>query len=117
MEAKRSEGVKTERSFDGAFGFSFIIAIGLILFVAGLVISLTLGQGTSIGLIFGIPLLVAGLLLPLFAMRGVFKHSEVSGNCPYCAAPVKTSDATIRLNCPSCNRAIVVREMKLYPVE
>jgi len=46
------------RTFDSAYGFSFSIAVGLVLFIAGLVISLTLSDGTSIGLIFGIPLLV-----------------------------------------------------------
>ena len=59
--------------------FSFAIAIGLILFIAGLVISLTLGDGTSIGLIFGIPLMLAGLVVPLIMMRGQFKQNEVTG--------------------------------------
>ena len=104
---------KSGRKFDSAYGFSFIIALGLILFIAGLIISLTLGEGNSIGLIFGIPLLVIGLVLPLFMMRDVLKHNEVSGLCPYCSAPIKTSDAMIRLNCPTCNRVIVVRDEKL----
>ncbi len=112
-----NEKVKIGRTFDSAYGFSFSIALGLILFIAGLVISLTLGQGTSIGLIFGIPLLVAGLILPLFTMRDVFKHNVVKDECPYCGAEIKTSDATIRLNCPSCNRALVVRDMKLHKIE
>ena len=115
MAEEGSEGAKKGRTFDSAYGFSFSIALGLILFIAGLVISLTLGgEGTSIGLIFGIPLLVAGLILPLFTMRDVFKHNLVKDECPYCAAEIKTSDATIRLNCPACNRALVVRDMKLH---
>ena len=117
MDAKRPGDVKAGRTFDSAYGFSFSIALGLILFIAGLVISLTLGQGTSIGLIFGIPLLIAGLVLPLFTMRDVFKRNDVSGLCPYCSVPIKTSDATIRLNCPACNRKIVVKDMNLYPGE
>jgi predicted RNA-binding Zn-ribbon protein involved in translation (DUF1610 family) len=117
MEAKRSEDAKTARTFDSAYGFSFSIALGLVLFIAGLVISLTLGEGTSLGLIFGIPLLVAGLVLPLFTMRDFFKHDVVKDLCPYCEAEIKTSDATIRLNCPSCNRTLVVREMKLHKAE
>jgi predicted RNA-binding Zn-ribbon protein involved in translation (DUF1610 family) len=118
MVEEKSEGAKSGKTFDSAYGFSFSIALGLILFIAGLVISLTLGgEGTSIGLIFGIPLLVAGLILPLFTMRDVFKHNVVKDQCPYCAAEIKTSDATIRLNCPACNRALVVREMKLHKTE
>src|SRR6267143_7020281 len=117
MDAKRSEVDKPKRTFDSAYGFSFSIALGLILFIAGLVISLTLGEGTSIGLIFGIPLLVAGLILPLFTMRDVFKHNVVRDECPYCGVEIKTSDATIRLICPSCNRELVVRDRKLHKTE
>jgi DNA-directed RNA polymerase subunit RPC12/RpoP len=108
---------KAGRTFDSAYSFSFAIALGLILFIGGLVISLTLGQGTSIGLIFGIPMLVAGLVLPMIMMRDVLRHNIISGVCPYCSVPIKTSDATIRLNCPACNRKILVQDEKLEPGE
>ncbi len=117
MEANQPEAAKTGRTFDSAYSFSFSITIGLILFLAGLVISLTLGQGATIGLIFGIPLLIAGLVLPIFMMRDLFHRNEVTGECPYCAIPIETSDATIRLNCPACKRLIEVREAHLYPGE
>jgi len=117
MADNETQSGKPGPKFDSAYGFSFSIALGLILFIAGLIISLTLGQGNSIGLIFGIPLLVIGIVLPLFMMRDVFKHNEVSGVCPYCSAPIKTSDATIRLNCPACNRVIVVRDEKLVAAD
>lgn len=116
MEPNRLNSIKSGRSFDSAYGFSFAIGIGLILFIAGLVISLTLGEG-AMGLIFGIPLLIAGIVLPLIMMRDLFKQNEVSGICPYCSTPIKTSDATIRLRCPSCQRAVVVRDMKLCPAD
>ena len=61
MEANKTVETKPRRTFDSAYGFSFSVAVGLVLFIAGLIISLTVGQGTSLGLIFGIPLLVAGL--------------------------------------------------------
>ncbi len=117
METDRSNVAKSGRTFDSAYSFSFSIALGLVLFIAGLVISLTLGQGATIGLIFGIPLLIAGLVLPVFMMRDLFHHNEVNGACPFCGAPIKTSDATIRLNCPSCRRVIEVRETTLQPGE
>ncbi len=113
MDTNKPGVAKSGRAFDSAYSFSFSIAIGLVLFIAGLVISLTLGQGATIGLIFGIPLLIAGLVLPVIMMRDLFQHNEVSGECPFCGAPIKTSDATIRLNCPSCKRLIEVREMTL----
>lgn len=117
MDANRPDVAKSGRTFDSAYSFSFSVGIGLVLFIAGLVISLTLGQGATIGLIFGIPLLIAGLVLPVIMMRDLFHHNEVDGACPYCAAPIKTSDATIRLNCPSCRRVIEVRDTTLHPGE
>ena len=117
MEDESLDTTKAGRRPDSAYGFSLAIALGLILFIAGLVITLTLGQGTSIGLFFGIPLLLAGLVLPLFMLRGGFGHHVLSDTCPYCGAAIRTSEATIRLNCPACNRKIVVRDMKLEPGE
>jgi len=117
MSAEEPVTEKTGKSFDSAYGFSFAIAIGLFLFIAGLVVSLTLGEGTSIGLIFGIPLILAGLAVPIFMMRGEFKQTEVAGDCPYCGVAIKTSDATIRLDCPKCGGLVVVRELKLYRAE
>ena len=114
MNQDRPEVAKPGRTFDSAYSFSFSITLGLVLFIAGLVISLTYGQSATIGLIFGIPLLLAGLILPVFMMRDLFQRNEVDGVCPYCAAPIKTSDATIRLNCPSCKRLIEVREASLH---
>ena len=117
MEANRTEVAKSGRTFDSAYSFSFSIAVGLILFIAGLVITLTLGQGATIGLVFGIPLLVAGLVLPLIMMRDLFQKNEINSECPFCGAPIKTSDATIRLNCPACKRLIEVRDMSLLKGE
>jgi len=114
---KTTESTKPRRTFDSAYGFSFSIAVGLALFIAGLVISLTLGEGTSIGLIFGIPLLVAGLVIPFFMMRDLFKTNEIKQPCPNCGATIRTSDATLQLRCPSCEKVINVRDKKLILVE
>src|SRR6266550_7952189 len=117
MSSEEPTAQKRGRTFDSAYIFSFAIAIGLILFIAGLIISLTLGDGSSVALIFGIPLLVAGLVLPLFMMRGLFKQNEVSGPCPYCETPIRTSDATLSLMCPHCKNVVMARDMKLYRAE
>jgi predicted RNA-binding Zn-ribbon protein involved in translation (DUF1610 family) len=111
---KTTETAKSGKTFDSAYGFSFSIAVGLALFIAGLVISLTLGEGTSIGLIFGIPLLVAGLVIPVFMMRDLFKTNEIKEPCPNCGATIRTSDATLQLKCQSCQQVINVREGKLF---
>jgi predicted RNA-binding Zn-ribbon protein involved in translation (DUF1610 family) len=115
MDAKKaSVTAGSRRTFDSAYGFSFSIAFGLVLFIAGLVISLTIGQGTSLGLIFGVPLLVAGLIIPLFMMRDLFRTAEIEEPCPSCGHTIKTSDATLQLRCPGCQTVVDVREGKLY---
>ena len=117
MSANEPAETKPTKTFDSAFRFSFAIAIGLLLFIAGLVISLTLGGGASIGLFFGIPLLLAGLFVPLIMMRDQLRLGDVTGPCPYCSSTIRTSDATIRLICPNCKREVAVREGNLYGVE
>jgi hypothetical protein len=108
---------KTGRTFDSAYSFSFSIAVGLILFIAGLVISLTIGQGAMIGLIFGIPLLIAGLVLPLFMVRDLFRQNDVVGPCPFCGAQIRTSDATLRLKCHSCDNVVEIRNETFYKAD
>jgi predicted RNA-binding Zn-ribbon protein involved in translation (DUF1610 family) len=115
MSTKEPITQKPGRTPDSAFSFSFAIVIGLVLFIAGLVISLTLSDGSSIALIFGIPLLLAGLIVPLIMLRDLFKQNDVAGPCPYCGAPIRTSDATLQLECPNCKGVVLVRDMKLYP--
>jgi predicted RNA-binding Zn-ribbon protein involved in translation (DUF1610 family) len=117
MAEETTDKTKPRRTFDSAYGFSFSIAVGLVLFIGGLIISLTVGQGSSVGLIFGIPLLALGLIIPMFMMRDLFKSNEVSEPCPNCGASIKTSDATLQLRCPSCHKVINVRESRFYLAE
>ncbi|MGZ8842043.1 MAG: hypothetical protein ACXW18_00145 [Pyrinomonadaceae bacterium] len=117
MAEEPTETTKPRRTFDSAYGFSFSIAVGLVLFIAGLIISLTVGQDRSIGLIFGIPLLGAGLIIPMFMMRDLFKTNEIREPCPNCGDTIRTSDATLQLQCPSCHKVINVRKEQLYLAE
>lgn len=114
MAEETTGPIKPRRTFDSAYGFSFSIAVGLVLFIAGLIISLTVGQGTSLGLIFGIPLLMAGLVIPMFMVRDLFKTNEVREPCPNCGETIRTSDATLQLRCPACHKVINVRESRMY---
>ena len=114
MEANKMVEPGSRRSFDGAYSFSLSIAVGLVLFIGGLVISLTIGGGTNTGLIFGVPLLVAGLVIPIFMMRGLFKTTEIKEPCPKCGTAIRTSDATLQLKCQSCQSVINVRNEKFF---
>src|SRR6266702_2084416 len=115
MAEETTRKPKTGMTFDSAYGFSFSIAVGLALFIAGLVI--TLRDGTSIGLIFGIPLLLAGLVIPIFMMRDLFTTNEINAPCPNCGTTIRTSDATLRLKCPGCSKVIDIRDEKLLLAE
>ncbi|HEY0006964.1 MAG TPA: hypothetical protein VGB17_19445 [Pyrinomonadaceae bacterium] len=118
MEAKRPQSIKPPRSFDSAYGFSFSIALGLLLFIAGLVLTVFINDGNfGVGLVFGIPLLIVGLLVPLVMMRDVFSRHEVDGECPVCGTHLKTSDSTIRLECPGCHQQVLVREAQFHRTE
>ncbi len=118
MEAKKLSQSPTPetagRTFDSAYGFSFAIALGLILFIAGLAVSLTLGEDSSFGLLFGIPLLLAGLLVPLFMVRDIFTRDEFEEPCPNCGTMIRTSDSTLKLECPKCEKIISVRDHKFF---
>lgn len=113
MEVKRPEALRDGKTTDGAFGFSIAIGLGLLLFIAGLIVSLTLGEGTGVGLLFGIPLMTAGVIVPLFMMRQNFSSQHVEAPCPNCGADIKTSDGTYKLECPSCRKILLVRDSKL----
>ncbi len=117
MSAKEPAGEKPTKTLDSAYGFSFAVALGLLLFIGGLVVTLLLGGGSTTGLLFGFPLLLAGMILPLIMMRSLFSKNEVNGPCPYCSAPITTSDATILLECPKCKRVVSVRDEKLHVTE
>jgi endogenous inhibitor of DNA gyrase (YacG/DUF329 family) len=47
-------------------------------------------------------------------MRDLFKTSEIKGPCPNCGHTIRTSDATLQLRCPGCQKVIDVREEKLF---
>lgn len=111
IQARGTAPAKPARTLDSAYGFSFSIALGLILFIAGLVISLALGEGS---LVFGIPLLIAGLIVPLFMVRDVFTRHDIEAPCPSCGTPIKASDATFKLECPNCRKVIAVRDGRLF---
>ena len=115
--AEETENTKSRRTFDSVYGFSFSIAVGLVLFITGLIVSLTVVQDRSIGSIFGIPLLGAGLIIPMFMMRDLFKTNEIREPCPNCGDTIRTSDATLQLQCPGCHKVINVRKEQLYLAE
>jgi predicted RNA-binding Zn-ribbon protein involved in translation (DUF1610 family) len=109
MEMKRSVVERPGHRLDSGFGFSLSIGVGLILFIGGLVIALMFEDGNHVGLIFGIPMIVAGVVVPLFMLRDTFRTSEIVSPCPVCGTTIKTSDGTLQLDCPSCGNVLLLK--------
>jgi len=66
MAEPQAKETKPRRTLDSAYGFSFAIAVGLALFIAGLVVTLTVGEGTSTGLNLWRPPDLCRLVIPVF---------------------------------------------------
>jgi len=107
MDTKHTATIQGGRSMDGGYGFSLSIGIGLILFLAGLVVAIFFGDENGTGLLFGIPLILAGVILPFMMMRSHFSSHEISAPCPACGTTIKTSDHTLQLDCPECGKTVL----------
>jgi hypothetical protein len=92
----------------------FSIALGLLLILGGLFVILFFGEEAGSVQVFGVPLIIGGLLAPHLAMRLFQTRYEISGPCPYCWSHVKTSESALELNCPDCHRRITGRHMRLF---
>ena len=81
-------------------------AIGFILVVVGIMVSLT-----GVGLIIGIPLILAGVGYPLIAL------SLIGGQCPYCGRNISALNTKPGINCPGCGKYIVIRDKKHFEAQ
>ena len=117
MEMKRSVAIAGERSVDGAMGFSLSIGIGLVLFIGGLVVAILFSDDNSVGLLFGIPMIVAGVVLPLFMMREHFTSNDAEATCPACEKTIKASNHKLQLDCPSCGRTLTNERGQIHLTE
>lgn len=81
-------------------------AIGFILVVIGIMVSLT-----GVGLIIGIPLILAGFGYPLIA------RSLIRGQCPYCGRNMSAINKKPGINCSGCGKYIVIRDKKYFEAQ
>ena len=117
MEMKRSVAISGGRTMDGAYSFSLSVGIGLILFIGGLVVAIVFGDDNSVGLLFGIPMIVAGVILPLFLMRDHFTSHDVVVPCPACGELIKASDHKLQLDCSSCGKTVTNKNGEIHLTE
>lgn len=81
-------------------------AAGFMLMVIGVLVSFT-----GIGLIIGLPLILAGIAYPFIA-----RHI-IRGPCPYCGMMFSTLDSKPRIKCRACGKHIVIRDKKFFRTE
>ncbi len=83
---------------------SVIGPAGILIFI-GILLS-----ATGIGMLIGIPLIIAGLIVPFF--YSVAALAGRKGNCPYCDFEVESPIAQDAMNCPVCKNRIIIKNNK-----
>jgi len=66
---------------------------------------------TGLGIILGIPMIVAGICAPLIG--SVMGLNAMHGECPLCGASVSGVGIFDRFSCPACGKKIVMRKREL----
>jgi hypothetical protein len=85
------------------------LLIGLILTPVCLIVGIMLCL-TGLGVFFGVPLIILGLLAPL--LGSIVGFRSLRGNCPWCGAPLSSLDSTQPFDCDVCHRTIAIRDHK-----
>ena len=106
MDTDKSAEMKNDGGRGKPVGCLTGSAIAFILIAVGMMVSLT-----GVGLIIGIPLILAGIAYPLIA------RSLIRGQCPYCGKNVSALNSKPGINCPGCGRLIVIRDKKYFAAQ
>ncbi len=106
MDNNKSAEMKNDGGRGKPVGGLTGTAIGLILIVIGIMVSFTV-----VGLIIGVPLILAGIAYPLIA------RSLIRGKCPYCGRNVSALNSRPVINCPGCGKHILIRDKKYFEAQ
>lgn len=95
----------------GAFsGLFFGLIAAPVLIIAGGMICLT-----GLGIVLGIPLIVAGVLAPVIGpMMGI---NSMRAACPWCGAKVTGVSIFDKFSCPTCGEHIVMKKRELLKAD
>lgn len=105
-----STEAKSDKGFGVATGLIGGLGCGIWLIILGIILSLT-----GIGAIIGIPMALAGLLMPFIAP--VMGLAQVSGKCPYCSKHLTASTLKGAVNCKYCKKRVVIDNKKFVRVD
>ncbi len=94
----------------GFSGLFFGLIAAPVLIIVGIMICLT-----GLGVVLGIPLIVAGVLAPLVGpLMGV---NALRGACPWCGEKISGVGIFDRFSCSKCGQRIVVKKHELLKAE
>jgi predicted RNA-binding Zn-ribbon protein involved in translation (DUF1610 family) len=95
----------------GAFsGLLFGVIAAPVLIISGGMICLT-----GLGIVLGIPLIIAGVLAPLIGpMMGI---NSLKAACPWCGAEVSGVGIFDKFSCPTCGEHIVMKKHELLKAD
>lgn len=103
-QVTETESAKASGAAVGCMGG--LAGSGCLLVLGGLL------SATGIGAIIGVPMILAGLLLPFIGP--ILGFNSIKGPCPYCGYSVQALPTDPGLNCPACKQRIVVREKRFF---
>ena len=106
MDHDQSTETNKTKGKTGPVGWLTATAAGFILMVIGVLVSFT-----GIGLIVGIPLILAGIAYPFIA-----RHI-ITGPCPYCGIKISTLASRSGIACRACGKPVIIQEKKFVKSE
>jgi DNA-directed RNA polymerase subunit RPC12/RpoP len=106
MNTGKSDEMKKDEGGGKSVGVGAGTAIGFILIAIGIMVSFTV-----VGLVVGIPMILAGVAYPMIA------RSLIRGQCPYCGRNVSAMNSRPGIRCPGCGRHIVIRDKKYFEAQ
>ena len=81
-----------------------------VLIIAGGMICLT-----GLGVVLGVPLIVAGVCAPIIG--SLIGLNALRGKCPWCGAKVSGVGLFDRFSCPACGKRIAMRKREMVKAE
>ncbi len=106
MDHDQSTDTNNAKVRTGPVGWLTATSAGFILIVIGVLVSFT-----GIGLILGIPLILAGIAYPFIA-----RHI-ITGPCPYCGIKVSTLGSRSEVKCRACGKPVVIQNKQFVKSE
>jgi len=108
VKAKRAEGRADEGGWKPGMGQLFGLVLAAILVIAAIILGVT----TGLGLVFAVPLGIAGLALAMVVFRGG-RTRRIAAPCPHCGARVTAPSHISEFDCPHCGGRMETRDSGL----